>query len=150
MRHSATSFWSLASVCLMLAAACEGPPRSTADSAAGAIASNVGTALAVLDVDMGRHVDAERKVSDKTDDFAPTDTVYASVHMSGTANNRAVVGRWTYGDAVVDEKTDMVTTTGDARTVFYISRPGGLPAGKYTLHVLVDGKEVRAKDVTVK
>jgi hypothetical protein len=133
-------------VCL----ACGDSGRSTVDSAAGAIAANYRAALAVIDIDMGRHIDAEKKISDKTDDFARSDTIYASVHTSGTATGAAVVGRWTYqDDTVVDEKTDSVTTDGDARTVFYISRPGGLPAGRYTLHVFIDGKEVRAKEVTV-
>jgi hypothetical protein len=151
MRHSAAASRSLAAVILVLAVACDRSQRATADSAAGAVASNFGTALSVIDVDMGRHIDAEKKISDKTDDFAPTDTIYASVHTSGTATNRALVGRWTFQDgSVVDEKTDMVTTTGTGRTVFYISKPGGLAAGKYTLHVLVDGKEVRSKDVEVK
>ena len=100
---------------------------------------------------MGRHADADRKTTDKTDDFAPSDTIYASVHTSGTANNGAIVGRWTFEDGtIVDEKTGSVTTNGDARTVFYIVKPGGFAKGKYTLHVLIDGKEVRTKNVTVK
>jgi len=136
---------------LLTAAACNRSERAVADSAAGAIENNVRTALAVMDVDMGRHIDAERKISDKTDDFTPNDTIYASVHTSGTATNSPVVGRWTFQDGtVVDEKSDNVTTNGTARTVFFITKPTGLPAGKYTLHVIVDGKEVRSKDVTVK
>ena len=124
--------------------ACNKEQRATAESAAR-------TALSVIDVDMGRHVDLDKKITDKTDDFAPSDTIYASVHMSGSANNGAVVGRWTFADGtIVDEKTDSVTTNGDARTVFYIVKPGGFVRGKYTLHVLIDGKEVRTKDVTVK
>ena len=129
---------------------CNQAQREKTDSAAGAVESNVRTALSVIDVDMGRHVDAERKISDKTDDFAPSDTIFASVHTSGTATSSAVVGRWTFQDgSVVDEKTDNVTTNGDARTVFFIARPSGLTRGRYTLHVLVDGKEVRSKDVEV-
>jgi hypothetical protein len=136
---------------LLAAAACNERQRAKTDSASGAIESNVRAALSVIDVDMGRHVDAERKIGDKTDDFAPSDTIYASVHTSGTANNSAVIGRWTFQDGtVVDEKTDNVTTNGDARTVFYIAKPSGLPQGKYTLHVIIGGKEVRSKDVTVK
>ena len=138
-------------VLILAAAACTKSQRATADSAAGAVANTVGTALSVIDVDMGRHIDADRKISDKTDDFVPTDTIYASVHTSGTATNGAVVGRWTFQDGtVVDEKTDTVTTNGDARTAFFIVKPGGLSRGKYTLHLLIDGKEVRTKDVTVK
>ena len=82
---------------------------------------------------------------------AVLNTIYASVHTSGTATNGAVVGRWTFQDGtVVDEKTDTVTTNGDAHTAFFIVKPGGLSRGKYTLHLLIDGKEVRTKDVTVK
>jgi hypothetical protein len=121
------------------------------DTAVSSAGETVRTALSVRDVDMGRHVGADRKISDKTDDFAPRDTIFASVHTSGTATNGAVVGRWTYQDgSVVDEKTDTVTTNGDAYTVFYIVSPTGFKPGKYTLHVIIDGKEVRAKDVTVK
>ena len=138
-------------VLILAAAACTKSQRATADSAAGAVANRVGTALSVIDVDMGRHIDADRKISDKTDDFLPTDTIYASVHTSGTATNGAVVGRWTFQDGTVaDEKTDTVTTNGDARTAFFIVKPGGLSRGRYTLHLLIDGKEVRTKDVTVK
>ena len=151
MRHSAAPL-PLFAVALVMCVACDRSQRATADSAAGAVSSNFGTALAVIDVDMGRHIDTEKQISEKTDDFAPTDTIYGSVHTSGTATNRTLVGRWTYQDGtLVDEKTDTVATnSGGGRTVFYISRPGGLAAGKYTLHVLVDGKEVRAKEVTVK
>lgn len=139
-----------ATVCAALGA-CNREQRTAVDSAAGAVVASTRAALSVLDIDMGRHVGADQKISDKTDDFAPTDTIYASVHTSGTAKNGAVVGRWTFQDgAVVDEKTDTVTTNGDARTVFYIMRPAGFTKGKYTLHVLIDGKEVRTKDVTVK
>ena len=108
-------------------------------------------AFSVIDVDMGRHVGADKKITDKTDDFAPTDTIYASVHTSGTANNTPVIARWTFENgSVVDERTQNVTTNGDAYTEFHIVKPGGWPKGKYTLHVLIDGKEVRTKDVTVK
>ena len=51
---------------------------------------------------------------------------------------------------IVDEKTNTVTTSGDARTVFTLSKSGGLSRGRYTLHVMVDGKEARSKDITVK
>jgi hypothetical protein len=108
-------------------------------------------AFSVIDVDMGRHIGPDKKISDKTDDFAPTDTIYGSVHTSGTATNSPVVARWTFENGtVVDERTENVTTNGDAYTAFHIVKPGGWPKGKYTLHILIDGKEVRTKDVTVK
>jgi hypothetical protein len=136
---------------LGILAACNREQRATADSAAGAVVGEARAALSVIDVDMGRRVDAEKKIADKTDDFSPSDTIYASVHTSGTANNGSIGGRWTFQDgAVVDERSETVTTSGDARTVFFIAKPSGFPKGKYTLHVIIDGKEVRTKDVTVK
>jgi hypothetical protein len=152
MRHMRTWTVALVGSLTLLTVACKPRERTNVDSAGGSVENNlpVPAALAVIDVDMGRHVDAEKKVSDKTDDFAPHDTIYASVHTSGTANNSVVVGRWTFQDAMVDEKADSVTTTADAHTVFFITKPSGLTPGKYTLHVLIDGKEVRTKDVEVK
>jgi hypothetical protein len=130
---------------------CNEQQRAETDSAAGAVTSAAKTAFSVIDVDMGRHVDSARKISDKTDDFAPTDTIYASLHTSGTANTPAVSARWTFQDgSVLDERAVDVTTAEDAYTAFFIARPQGFAKGKYTLHVIIDGKEVRTKDVTVR
>ena len=132
-------------------AACNKAPRGTVDSAAGVAASPTRGALSFVDVDMGRHVGDDRKVTDKTDDFAPTDTIFASVHTSGKATKEPLVGRWTFENGnTVAEEVDTVTTSGDAHSAFFIMKRGGLPKGKYTLHVLINGTEVRAKDATVK
>jgi hypothetical protein len=138
----------LAIIAIAATSACKKDQPAPADTTSAAPAA---AALSVMDVDMGRHIGADKKISDKTDDFAPVDTIYASVHTTGTANNSAMVGRWRFENGtVVDERTENVTTNGDAYTEFHISKPSGWPKGKYTLHVLVDGKEVRTKDVTVK
>ena len=130
---------------------CRDAQRSSVDSAAGVAGSPSGNTLSLVDVETGRHVDANRKIADATDDFAPTDTVYASVHTSGKATAAPVMGRWTFEDGtVIDEKTDTVTTDADAYSAFFIVKPTGLPSGKYTIHVLVNGAEVQSKDVTVK
>lgn len=132
-------------------AACTKAPRGTVDSAAGVAASPTRGALSFVDVDMGRHVGDDRKVIDKTDDFAPTDTIFASVHTSGKATKEPLVGRWTFENGnTIAEEIDTVTTSGDAFSAFFIMKQGGLPKGKYTLHVLINGSEVRAKDATVK
>jgi len=75
----------------------------------------------------------------------------ASVHTSGVVTNAPLVGRWTFEDGtILDEKTDSITTTGDARTIFFIVKPSGFGTGKYSLHVLIDGKEVSTRDAAVK
>ena len=123
-------------------------PGETTASRPGEVSRS---ALAVAGIDLGRHVDLDTKqVTERTTSFAPTDTIFASVHTTGTATRAVVTGRWMNQDgAIVDEKTDTVTTTGSARTVFFIARPAGFVAGTYTLHVLVDGSEMKTAEATV-
>ena len=108
-------------------------------------------AIQVADVKVGKGISADKHVASEADTFAPRDTVYASVHTTGTAQGVQIVGRWTFQDGqVVDERTESISPTGDAYTEFHIAKPSGWPAGKYTLHVLVNGQEVQTKDFTVK
>ena len=151
MSYARRSTVVLALVVLGSRAACTKQQQARVDTATGSVEAATRRALSVIDIDMGRRIGADSTVTDKTDDFAATDTVYASVHTSGTATNGAVVGRWTSPDgSVAGEKTNTVTTNGDARTVFRLAKAEGLAKGRYTLHVIIDGKEVRSKDITVK
>ena len=137
-------------VVLISVTACNSPQRDKVDSAAGAAEEAVRTTLSVVDIDMGRHAGPDKKITDKTDEFAPSDTIFASVHMSGTAKGEAITGTWTFPDAsVVDQKAEAITQN-DAYLAFFVAKPKGLAPGKYTFRLMVDGKEVRSKDVTVK
>ena len=129
--------------------------QATPQGAGGAVVppatSAQPAALSVTEVRIGKKIDANKQIADQTDNFSPKDTVFASVHTTGTAQNAQIVGRWTFQDGqVVDERTESISPTGDAYTEFHIAKPSGWPAGKYTLHVLVNGQEVQAKDFTVK
>jgi predicted small secreted protein len=150
MRHTRALPIALAVAAAVSVTGCNREQRATVDTAAGAVETTVRAALSVLDVDVGRRIGTDSTVTDKTDNFLSADTVYASVRTSGTAQNSAVVARWTFEDgSVVDETTNSVTTSGEARTVFRLSKQGGLSKGKYTLRILVDGKEVRSKEFSV-
>jgi hypothetical protein len=121
------------------------------DSASPTAATPMTSAFEVGDIDMGRHVGPDKKISDKTDDFAPTDTIYASIHTKGGSAPAQVMARWTFQDGkIVHEETQSVAGGVEADTEFHIVKAGGWPKGKYTVHILVDGVEVRTKDVTVK
>lgn len=138
-------------VALFAIAACGKERRATdTTTAAGSIAPTTTAAMQVADVDLGRTLGADKQVTDKTDRFKPSDTIYASVHTTGNGNGQ-LTARWTYQDGqVVDERSESITpTTGEARTEFHIAKPSGWPVGKYTLHVLLDGKEVQTKDFEV-
>ena len=148
MRH----FTLIAVATLVALGACAKDKTSDTASSGGAIATDTTAkvVLRVADVTLGRHIDATKKVTDATDTFAPKDSIFASVHTSGTANGK-ITARWTFQDGqVVDERSETISGKGDDYTEFHISKPSGWPAGKYTLHVLVDGNDVQTKDFTVK
>ena len=87
----------------------------------------------------GRSPNAQ--VTDKTDTFKPADTVYTSVHTTGSATAATVMARWTFEDGqVVQESSQSIAPTGDAYTEFHISKPAGLPKGKYKVEVFLDSK----------
>lgn len=137
---------------LIALGACSKKDEVKVDSPAAAtpIAVETPKALEVGDIDMGRHVGPDKKITDKTDDFAPKDTIYASVDTKNAGTGKLTV-RWNFEDGkVVHTDSQTVSPTGDATTEFHIVKPGGFPVGKYTLHVMLNDAEVKTKDITVK
>ena len=132
-------------------AACSKDNRNEAggDVAPGA-AAPAAAAVTVAEVDLGRAV-SNARITDKTDDFRATDTVYASVHTTGSSPSSTVMARWTFEDGqVVEESSQAIAPTGDAYTEFHISKPGGLPKGKYKVEVFLDNKSAGTKDFEIK
>lgn len=125
--------------------------RTTADTASGTIAPATNTStVQVADVTLGRSISGDKRIANQTDTFGARDTIYASVHTTGSAPNTNVGVRWTFQDGqVVSERTETIAPTGDAYTEFHIAKPSGWPTGKYTAHILVNGREVQTKDFTV-
>lgn len=145
----------LALATLAIATACKKDDTAATDTSAPAYAtptmSGDSSSFDVGDIDMGRHIDSAKKISDKTDDFAPTDTIYASIHTKGGSAPVQLTAQWTFQDStVVSEDSQTVQAGADADTEFHIVKAGGWPKGKYTVHILADGKEVKTKEVTVK
>jgi hypothetical protein len=124
---------------------------SGGDVAPGAAATTPATpTVAVVDIDVGRAV-ANARITDKTNDFKPADTVYTSVHTTGSAPSSTVMARWTFEDGqVVQESSQPISPSGDEYTEFHISKPGGLPKGKYKVEVFLDSKSTGTKDFEIK
>jgi hypothetical protein len=137
----------MATLALSAVAGCKKDTGSQTQTSAGAVAASSG--VQVNDVTLGKHLSADKRVADQADTFSPSDTIYASVHTSGSGTT-TVAARWTYQDGqVVDQRSESITPSGDTYTEFHVSKPSGWPAGKYTLHVLLDGQEVQTKGFTV-
>lgn len=113
------------------------------------IIEDAGPALEVSGVTLGRSIGTDMRVTEEVGDFAPTDTIYASVETTGTGSG-TLSARWTYEDGqVVDEGSQPISGAGV--TEFHVSNPAGWPAGHYEVVISLDGAEVGRSgfDVTV-
>lgn len=141
-----TSILALTLAAAVLSAACT---RSSENpGATGTSGTAVG--LRVSQVDIGRSLTAARTIDDTADSFKPNDTIYASILTQGTAATATLKVRWTFQDGqVVNDSTQTIAPTGDARTEFHISKPDGWPTGKYKLDVFLNGSSAATRDFVV-
>lgn len=106
--------------------------------------------LEVTSIDLGRSIDAERRVTGATADFSTRDTVYASVATSGSGTG-ILTAHWTFQDGqVVEHSEQNVAATGPAVTEFHIVKSTPWPAGNYKVVFTLNGREVGSKDFEVK
>jgi hypothetical protein len=109
-----------------------------------------GTAVRVSKIDIGRSLAADKTINDSTGSFKPNDTIYASIATEGAAATVTLKARWTYQEGqVVNESTQTLAPTGDARTEFHISKSDGWPTGKYKLEVFLNGSSAATRDFQV-
>lgn len=138
----------------LLLVACGPRDNTTADSAAGMVDTAAPMAqnnVTVTQIDVGSSIGADKRVTQPMTEFAARDTIYASVATNGSSPSATVQARWTFEDGqVVDESTQTIAPTGPAVTEFHISKPDGLPKGKYRLEVLVNGTSAGTKEFTVR
>lgn len=104
----------------------------------------------VTGVTLGSAVGADKRVTERTSTFAPTDTIYAAVETEGAASDATLVARWTYEDGqTVDETSRSIAPDGPAVTEFHVSKPDGWPTGGYEVVILLDGEEAERASFTV-
>lgn len=103
----------------------------------------------VSDIEIGRGIGVDKRVTDATSSFKPDDTIYAAVVTNGTSPAE-IKARWTYQDGqVVDESVQHISPNGTESSEFHISKPNGWPAGKYTLEVFLNGTSAGTKQFEV-
>jgi hypothetical protein len=143
MRHLNRVFLSLCFALLVVSGACGGKGETGSTGTAAGVK--------VTDVTLGRAIGGDKAVTDRTDNFRPNDTIYASIATDGTASTTTLRARWTYQDGqVVDDSTRTIAPNSRERTEFHISKPDGWPAGNYQVEVFVDGRSVETKKFEVK
>ncbi len=137
------------SVCLALlviAAACG---RKSANDTVGTTGTS---AVRVTDATLGRSIGGDKAIADKTETFAPNDTVYVSIATDGSSPSAALRAKWTFEDGqVVDESTRTIAQTNNhERTEFHISKPDGFPAGKYKVEVFLNDQSAESKNFEIR
>jgi len=145
MRTRRVSLLALGCASLVIAAAC-------GRKASGGENENRGSTstISITDIDLGRTINPDLTIGEKTTTFRPSDVVYASVATKGAAPANIGV-RWTYNDNQVIDRGDRdIHPTGDTRTEFHISKPDGFPVGHYKLEVTLNGASAGTKEFEVK
>ena len=98
---------------------------------------------------LGRAVGTDLRITDEVTDFAPGDSVHASIRLDGTGTNATLVARWTTeGDSLLHEETQSVSAAGEQWTTFSFATPQ-LPEGDYELKILLNGEEVEQREFTI-
>ena len=128
---------------------------ATTDNVAGGTVDSAAVAntaaFRVTDVELGKSVDADRKIKDKADNFGVRDTIFAAVKTEGTASGATLMARWTYQDGqVVEEQSQTINSTGEMLTNFRIMKDTAWPKGNYKLTVLLNGAAVETEDFEIK
>ena len=147
----------IAAAFVLALAACgkkDEPPKTTAPAPAPQTSAPAAPAgVSVSNVNVGKAIGADKKVSAATDTFAKGDTMYASVDTTGSGTAK-LDAKWTYrrGDkvATVHEESMTISPTGPATNEFHVSKPDGWPAGDYEVEVRIDGKPAGTRKMTVK
>jgi hypothetical protein len=138
---------------LLLALSCVLAPgcKKNTETASTSTNSATATEFKISDVQLGRKLSADKRVSDATDKFSPKDTIYAVAVTQGSAPSATVTARWTYKDGgqVIKEDTRSIAPNGTEATEFHISKPSGWPKGKYQVTLTMNGS-TESKDFEVK
>jgi len=147
MMQSTRVSLSLCAALLIVAAGCG---QKSADTG-GTTGTTGTTVVKVADIALGRALGGDRSISDSTDTFKTTDTIYASVTTDGSSPSATLRARWTFEDGqTVNETSRTIAPGGRERTEFHISKPNGWPAGKYKVEVFLNDQSAGTKNFEVK
>ena len=127
----------LAGALVLSSSACKKGSESTASKDVGMTPAEE---VRISEVQLGRQVGPDKRVTAEQDDFSPRDTIYASVLTTGSAPSATVTARWTFEDGqVVKEDSRTIAPSGTEATEFHISKPSGWPKGKYKVTLSAGG-----------
>ena len=139
----------------VLAGGCGGSDKSRGAESAAALDSAALNASAagprhVSSVMIGKRIGAGNRMTDPTFQFAPQDTVYLSVAITGSTGPDKLTAAWrSQNGEVVQQSTEAVQPAGQ-NTAFQLTQPKGLKPGTYKVIVFLGGDSADTKVFVVK
>lgn len=118
---------------------------------AGALAScGASEPLRVVQIQLGRSLNADSTVAAPAYTFKAHDTIFLSVMTAGKGSGTVSV-RWTYAGRVIDEPKKQVhyAYKDSVATDFRLESTSGFPPGEYTAEVFLDGQSAGTKKFKV-
>lgn len=106
--------------------------------------------LRVVQIQLGRALNADNTIAAPAVTFGPRDTIFLSVMTAGRGSGTVGV-RWSYAGHVIDEPKKQVRYAykDSGATDFRLESAAGFPAGEYTAEVFVDGQPAGTKKFRV-
>jgi hypothetical protein len=123
--------------------------RSRSDT--GVVSDTGKTSDSAKMVMIGKALGPDKRISEPTLRFAPTDTVFVSVGTEGTPPSSTVMAKWRFPTGKVrDSSSATIQRKGPQYTELHAAPPkGGWPVGPFQVTVYVDGDSVDAKTFAV-
>jgi len=109
------------------------------------------TPIRVSDIQVGKGIGSDKKVSSQTTDFGVRDTMFVAVITDGAAKNAKVDAKWTYNGKTVKSDSQTISPTGGENvTEFHVTKASAWPKGNYKVEVMLNGVSAGSKDLSVK
>jgi hypothetical protein len=114
------------------------------------VIERVSDPLRIIDIELGRAIGLDNRITEPAEDFRPDDTIYASVVLLGTAESATLKAKWMHASGtLLDETVRTISPTGETATEFHIVQPRGWEKGTYRVEILLDGVAVGEEEFRV-
>jgi len=104
----------------------------------------------ITSMDLGKRLDADKKVVAPTAIFGVRDTIHLSIASEGAAPNVTLRALWKFEDGqVVADDAQLLAPTDVAQSEFHILKNSPWPKGKYSVEVFTDTTSAGRKEFIV-
>ena len=110
------------------------------------------TPIKVRDIEVGKAIGADKRVTNSTTNVGVRDTMYVAVITDGAAKDAKITAKWTFnnGQVVNEESRTISPTGGENVTEFHITKASAWPKGNYKVEVMLNGVSAGTKEFQVK